>query len=341
MGRWNDLPFEIKCAILKEAVTQLAESWTDHSLPWGSHRPILFSFQQLCAFQLTCREFQQILTKRIKIQDLSPVKCFQRKQYETVSVIIMMAAWQAGPKVGFFYSMRKCLGAFWRNPLFLRDTNLVSHTFHGSFDCWVRNWLITQMKEFFDLNAIETPSYDAPTYNSTVKTILNGCVVEQPANFDGKDRYIRSHNILSTTLGRDNQSCLIAQVDPESFFHRDENTHLVEDEKPVASWHPVFFETTRAPSSTWWIVYYRPGHEGCFVLVNFAKLLLFDAEHCILWSFKIVDKILRTEDYDDADRLTDLGVYDDGEEDFEVYLHQGSDDDDLDDTPDDTDNFEL
>jgi hypothetical protein len=148
MGRWNDLPFEIKCAILKEAVTQLAESWTDHSLPWGSHRPILFSFQQLCAFQLTCREFQQILTKRIKIQDLSPVKCFQRKQYETVSVIIMMAAWQAGPKVGFFYSMRKCLGAFWRNPLFLRDTNLVSHTFHGSFDCWVRNWLITQMKDY-------------------------------------------------------------------------------------------------------------------------------------------------------------------------------------------------
>jgi hypothetical protein len=307
MRQWNNLPFEIKCAILKEAVMELAECWTDHRLLWGlGHSPILFSFERLSAFLLTCREFQQILTKNIKIQDLSPVKCFQRKQYETVSVMIMMAAHDGREE--FFYSMRKCLGAFWRNPLFLRDINLVSCMFNCSFDPWARNWLITQMKEFFDLNTIDSPSYDAPTYNSTVKTIINGRVVVQPADLNGKERCIRSHNILSAMLRRDNECCLIAQVDPESFFYRDEDTHLVEDEKPVPLWKPVFFETTRTPSSTWWIIHYRPGEEGCFVLVNYSKLLLFDAAPGMLWSFKIVDKILCTEDDDDENRLREVGL---------------------------------
>jgi len=155
MTRWNDLPSEIKNAIVRATLASLArdcESRTSYYEPSPS-----LQLKSFLAILLTNREchYMAINTQMTGVDSCS---YFQSRQREMILNLSKYALGGYDPPCPFldYRDVEDAAGRFWQNPLIYRDFGLVDMTLLA-FKEGSTPRLLCYMKRFFEANFEETP----------------------------------------------------------------------------------------------------------------------------------------------------------------------------------------
>src|ERR1700737_3763984 len=94
MGRWNDLPFEVNCAILQYAVENVAHCCDSNAYFWmdSEENTPRACFRNFRSILLPCREVWQPVTDDIKVDGIAIIMHLQTIQYELFTALSRFAS---------------------------------------------------------------------------------------------------------------------------------------------------------------------------------------------------------------------------------------------------------
>jgi len=260
MPQWTDLSLEVKSVIVQKTVEAIANDCRSHLHTWMIHENTpACQFSHYRSLLLVSREFHDILSHQLKIDNRPVAKHFQHQQHQLVFTIAMFGSMKGDRNPPPFSIVSAVIGPFWRNPLVLRDVGLIQKVFNTYWQTVTRVWLLTQMEEFFSLHArdgckryalaeeiwLRSPSDEGITFPHRLHITKAAKQLVLPSGLDEFSAFMISD--LQVEL----RPCEFPDI-PTEYPHDADILAIAEDH--MTNWWMVVFK--RDGPSTWYLVNY-------------------------------------------------------------------------------------